>query len=573
MLRIVVNNIDLDIQGVQISLRLLSPIFNDIGTHSYSFSLSATEKNKQVLGYPSRLSRKSLNNTEFSCSVFFEGVLIIEGKLSVSDSNHNIIECYLKAGNGEVFSEFKKKKLTDLVLGGQRTLGTSFSDVIAYYEDVITGTSDDYDFAIFPIRNESFYDGTNFETYHQSDIKYINYYNNGFVISPTMPESHVPFPYLGYVIDQIFSEHGFTIDKNLYRSDPDLKKLVIYNTYSWDSWETAGGGVYNRGPSLNIDLSKNVPDVNINDFLKNLTKLFAIGIFPEIVNRKVTIKRYKDIILDHTYTDWSKDVFPIYNVSDEVLDGYELRFKADNQDEYYEQYVFEIDNYNLKDPVSTLLQLPSSGNENNDIRLVREYNAFYVWDIQDPYSPLGLWRFLCFNLVNYKSGEGEFENETDFSTLCTYPHLDDSHSSAPRQWLTPITKQVGNSDSIGDFKDNDFSPRLLFYRGMYLDGNGNNYPLGTYDVYDYLKNKRGDLALRWDGDYGLYENLWKEYLHWYIYVRRLVKFEKVMTPADLKNIKFYKKYRINGVNYLIKEINVTITDREIKPAKLDLYRV
>jgi hypothetical protein len=546
-------------------------MFNKMGSHSYSFNIAATSVNKKILGFHNRIGKKNIRLMEFDCKLYFDGVLLVEGKISVSKSTDNYYSCYIKTGLGEFFSIMKDTSMQDIDYDGQRLIGNDDTEIAAYYDDVINGSYPDYDFAVFPVKNMAFFDGSTREAVYRANIQYINYYRSGF-ISPDKMIS--PFPYVPYVIKQIFETNGFTIENNLFETDPDLKQLVIYNATSHSKWRYSGG-VYFFEFANYINLNQNVPDVPVSDFIEGIPSMFAIGFFPDHVNRRIRIERYKDIILDPQAIDWSENCIVLPEVSDEYFVGYKLEFTLDSADEYAEENVKSMEGLIIEDAVATFASLPIIGNENNATRYVNYDWQYYNWTT---YCPDG-WNYYCQEFIDYWEGDGSLVFTSDISTLCTIRHKDDHQGAYNRYWLTPITEQPGNNEAMwkvtGEMHENEFSLRLLFFRGMFQDSDGNDYPLGSYDVWDHSGSKisTANLALKWDGPYGLYENLWKDYLHWYINVRRLVKFEKILTSSDLKNIKFYRKYRIQGVNYLIKEINVTITDREIKQAKIDLYRV
>jgi hypothetical protein len=137
----------------------------------------------------------------------------------------------------------------------------------------------------------------------------------------------------------------------------------------------------------------------------------------------------------------------------------------------------------------------------------------------------------------------------------------------------PKLDQPGNFKFLGDSSKNEFSARLLFYRGMFNDSDGIPYPLGSSDVYEYNGQKITDAnhSLHWDGQYGLYENFHKDYVYWLMNIAKFVKFKKHLTPLDLFNLDFSKKYHAFNFNMLIKEVRVTLTPTAIRTAEIDAY--
>jgi hypothetical protein len=145
-----------------------------------------------------------------------------------------------------------------------------------------------------------------------------------------------------------------------------------------------------------------------------------------------------------------------------------------------------------------------------------------------------------------------------------------------KRWLTPHSDQQLNYSDYKVYNDyTNFSLRLLFYRGLKLDSNDKLYPLASNDVYDFDGSKIADanLSLKWDGEYGLYENFWKDYIYWWNERKKLAKVTKLMSVTDIINLDWSKKYNIEGVNYLLKEISISIKNNQLLPAEIEMYKV
>jgi len=84
----------------------------------------------------------------------------------------------------------------------------------------------------------------------------------------------------------------------------------------------------------------------------------------------------------------------------------------------------------------------------------------------------------------------------------------------------------------------------------------------TYNTY---------LSLKYQGSVGVFNKFWKDYLKWILNDRKYVRVEKQLSFTDLQNFDFTKKYRINEMNYLVDEIQVTLTSDQIKLAMLKCY--
>jgi len=144
-----------------------------------------------------------------------------------------------------------------------------------------------------------------------------------------------------------------------------------------------------------------------------------------------------------------------------------------------------------------------------------------------------------------------------------------------------LLQQPGSSNGLifEDTKkpfDNPSGTRLLFYRGIKTDSTGtNSVPLGTPDVYDYFKNKipEANLSLRWEGEYGLYEKLWKPVIEDFILKTRQVEIQRIISPIQLRQLDFSEKYRARGIDYIYDEITIPVSETTIGPASIVAYKV
>lgn len=149
-----------------------------------------------------------------------------------------------------------------------------------------------------------------------------------------------------------------------------------------------------------------------------------------------------------------------------------------------------------------------------------------------------------------------------------------------RVYLMPKILQPGTNDffvflETKELFVNEPGKRFLFYRGIQWDSLHGSYPLGTPDVYDQEGNKiaEANLALKWEGEYGLYNQLWKPVIENFILKTRTVEIERLFTAVEIRNFDFSEKVRVKGVDYLVKEIKIPITDRAILPASMTCYKV
>jgi hypothetical protein len=106
------------------------------------------------------------------------------------------------------------------------------------------------------------------------------------------------------------------------------------------------------------------------------------------------------------------------------------------------------------------------------------------------------------------------------------------------------------------------SARLLFYNGMVIDGS-NYWPSAL--------NYRNSKGLNY-GIYDLYEDRWEDYMN-FICNAKIAEFKVMLTATDIAAIDLSRKIRVNGINYLVKEIKTPLNDRAIGASTMTCYKV
>lgn len=648
MIKLIVDNQRLVTPGgFKIPYKKLNSITNDIGDYSLSFPLpNDTEGiNAKAFGFTHRPSR--FLKTQVTKDIIIDfGFTRIYSSISVNSANNKSLNCNLYSRKGAFNSLVKDKLMSELSLGGIRTIGSDYEDAVDYLTANVAKGQDETDFACFPIRNSEFFNDTSFETLFKSSYNIINYWDtDNLEFSKDEDESFSVFPYLGYVLNRIFEEHGYYVEDNPFVYENDLKDLTIYNTYCFSKYITeefpltanAIVGASNANPcsiltfynhnlstndhvyltgftsmtalndrvyritkttnwnyelneidsssmpafvspasSMKVRLDRNLnPEINlnkcmtgvsINSFLNAVKKKFCCEFIIDDSSKKVIIKQFKSI---YNSSEPSKDITSITNqdnilISRNNLDGYKFSDNPDTSDEYYSENVKEIqNNMTLKDSVNSFDNLPLTGNNNNDIRLVEDENSYYLYRFD--YTTAGpSWLFYTKDLISKSEGDEDIKFNSDISTVLMHNGYQNHSGNNGDTYLFPYVEQVGNDPSLYDFEGNEFSLRLLFYRGLQDNKEGNSYPLGTNSIYDYDGNiiTGASLELKYDGEYGLHEQLFKEYIYW-----KLNNFSvKTETNWDIKTLlelQDHDKLFLNGVEYLFDKIEFDITQNGV----------
>ena len=242
-------------------------------------------------------------------------------------------------------------------------------------------------------------------------------------------------------------------------------------------------------------------------------------------------------------------------------EGFKLSFENPSDDPYWTSRVKEAtDQHTIKDPVQDWSNLPLTGTANNDLRLNIFTNSYYRYFTIGFLKSSG-WEFYSENIWKMQEGEGKVSIQTKFSPL-----LIEQWAHYNPYMIYPRVDKEGQFLIMGEGNYDDF--RLFFYRGLsavqvwdtdhYVT---RNYPLSTIDVFglDMQKITAANLALRWDSDYGLYNQFYKEWIDLLVnHYREETRF--INWPGWMINsFPWWKKYRVNHQNYLVKSIDIEIS--------------
>lgn len=233
------------------------------------------------------------------------------------------------------------------------------------------------------------------------------------------------------------------------------------------------------------------------------------------------------------------------------LTGSIMTIKGDDSDSVFTQ-VTDSDAEYLKivsgsvQTLSDLTVLPMSAIiTNEDVYYVIDVDAYYIatwngttnvmdWNVyQNNLSPATI------NLYRYQSANIS-KIESDFSCL---------YESAP-----------GTGVACGNLKTDwkTITPRLMIAK-IYLT------------MRAVTQSSSMDLKL--GGSSGIFKRFHQKWEKWILDDRRNVEFKKQLTFLDIRDLDFSAKYEINGTNYLLNTVSVSITKMDIKPAIINAYTI
>jgi len=446
----------------------------------------------------------------------------------------------------------------------------------------------DMDYALFPIENpeifanwdDDFYgvDNLSIKTLYSQFFKVLNYFKGEmFPLMLTGTYQGVnyiagnlltPFPYIAYLIKRIAFHFNLKVLNNPF--EDELKYVVLINHFCENEFLTDDTKLVN--PKFGFNLQDHVPDgMTIYDFLKNLCNLFGLGYEVNNVRKELTFNYLEDIISDESYQDISSLVVDSLQVISRETKGARLVFKTPPSDKYFEN-VHDLDGLNFKGVLATYFDLPERGSL-NDCYFVTLSNAYYAWKYNPEEYVFG-WVLHSHNyIINKEIGIEPKEITSELvPVMLKYSNVDDTLSAPEgRQWRIPASHQKGRFEGAPEMFQTSWTGMLSYYHGMYPCYPDGTYPFGSPDIIDLWGNPIPgvDLALRLDGENGLYEMKWRKYLEWRIQAKT-VKVKILPDRKFMQNMSFSKKLMINGVKYLLVEFRGNIDKAGPKIAELTL---
>jgi len=549
MLSIEVNGQSLDIaKDISISLSLKNPMFNEIGDFAFPFKLPASRRNKSILGWKSRIENTRDIHEQFPTSVLWNGIELFSGELRPTLCNDTTYEATLYFERGNFNWQIKDLVLNQIDLG-YRTFNTA-DEAIIFINSCLTQVYPEVELAFPMIQNLVFHDPVE----DNVQLQYYNYeFADGKIHRLTDPVNQgiqqgqqfhtiiVPNVYLLHVLKKLCSNLGYTLDDRFFSNQSETKHLVLYSSYNVN-----GNFLYGLNFMYN---NIYVPKLNVNEFLKGLETFFNCTFFVDTKKKKVTCCSNQDIVNKAGVVEFSDQIASITQEIADPVTSYLLLMSPDSSDKVYS------DELDLEKPTIDWIK--------------GSYE--YLSDVPDfPFTWLGDIVYIISEDKWYQRIVVNFWAQ--WVILPNGPNLFDRFYYPMPQDKNKITTQFSNlMESSGCVKCGNaeadwqnIQPRLFFIDRV-------NFMYQGVKTLGFTYNS--NLSLKYQGSVGLFNKLWKDYLDWIIYHRKYVRIEKQLTVEDILDFDFTKKYRISQMNYLIDEIQFTLTADQIKPAQIKAYSV
>jgi len=601
MLKLKVNGYNLNLaEDIAINLTIENPLITTDRIPipgSLSFELEPTPTNLKATNYPNRVTVAPIDlSSEFELS--FGPVIFLKGTFMVLGFDKKI-KCQVV---GVTLSDYAKKSLKDVTL--QRY---DFGRGTENYPNFTTSGSYGYAFAqkiqqsipgtdLFvapPVRIAGVeYDRTNGGNGRpdrggsttagenglvMADQMYLNYFNPR--AKTYWPQSFwhpwiYPMPKVSYVVDYIFDK---VLEVNPFLTG-ELSKLVLVTSFhrNWPRrilldndfprlpMVPGTGGRPTRVPVSSIPdqykadtffrLESFLPDMPSSEFLQSILKMFCATLYP--VSGKLRLMYNKDIFASTAVDSWSDKLTG--RLSTELMDLQTYMYGysgVDSDDEVIGEFsvnsVQDLINLDVTEINGALINVATTGQVFR--KTVKEGTAFY--DLEN--SGLG----------GQKEGDNTFDMVSQMSplkmSLNKYWWIDTSTTTLPKlDWYVPEMGVNRESRPV--------TTSVMFYHGLKSTFTaGDEYPFLTSHNYDHFGNRLGDISLSFNGPDGLIAKYHTVFKAWVEKKKIKASGTFLLSALDLKELDLSKRKNIQGKNFFIDKINITIRKHIIDPAQID----
>lgn len=570
--------------GGSMTLKFFNPLFYDIGANSLPVSFN----NKipvvsKAFGWPHKEEVAGVGQ-QIAGRIKTKFLDLIGG-WGINEASNDVISAYFKPSSGDFNSMIKDVRLRELDFGGVKYPAgfyengdpKAYLDILTHMNSKMDVSYPDSEYAAFCsyMPNADTDNGT-------VNIKFINpvdFDESGdpeFINPQDLNNSLYLF--VGTVIDYLFANYGYRIEKNIFREDVNLKCLVIFNTFNICAPLSS---LY--FDQARFDYKDLLPDITCGEFLKAVRDRFNIGFFINEQRRSVKIVSFDSMISGYGQQASGDRQIKGKTVDNNRIDG--INFLQMGPDEWCKHKFLSAED-ELEDPiiVMTYRDILPATRQPGDLILVQSEPGYYRIKFTAPSTYEAV--RLCPDQFPYKEGNGEMEMTqlsgipamTTLEGETQYYLVGEDPASAEIDYLLPRCDLVGNGYGR---PFTEFPLMFLFTRGI-ADCNviptaGDpvyKYPLGTSDVYDATGNKisSANLALKWGGAYGLVQEYWANRLSWEQNIKKLIKTE-LLSDDIARLIDMGEVKPIGKSNYLVNSFEIEMTNKQERLRNVELLRL
>jgi hypothetical protein len=575
MLKIKTNKGYLDLGGdftVQIDEK--SPVMNDRGSQTVPVTIPCTSNNAKIIGFAHRLDMgvKPMNEDQ-ACTVL-DGVYKRTGKINiVSAGKKEGITLNIGFDNSEAYSAWKAKKLNAITLPVKEY--NSVNSLCVHLQQVLGGYQADY--AVFQIMTG------NDSKDNQSYPKYLNYITpvsegnkvyrlryqartetflvNGTPTAVTLPEGYgvTAFLYVWRVLELVFSEFGYTITENPFKTDKQLYNLVILNN---------AADCCVKGKLSYADL---MPDCTVEDFLNALYVRFGLVYNVSSDTKTATLRLIRDIVDDVPDVDLSR------SLTDEPLITYEtarqMKLSAKTSFTGAAPSVERFEDY-LKDQEVARLAKVDIGKRVIHLNYEETTGRWFKWDEENKRLTYSSSSFFSWD----RKSDNIEDNELTSDDECVPMDFAPNDILSP-QYLTDYVHRYTylKTSSNNDDEDSEKAETPLSFVFAFTSSQNSKYPFGSVLPYTsegeevVLKDgSKHTISLLFQYKNGLFINFWKKYDAIIRHSFNQVEINAQLPVHQLMSMDILAPVALRGQYMLFDGLSYSLPANKIMPVELTL---
>ncbi len=578
MLGLKINNEALDLApGTMVELERTSPFFNleDLaGEWSLPITLPYTPKNARLLGlanhYYTKRKKTIIPAAAYDGNNFiYNGELIVESAgLNLNNVTKSSISGYFLTGVSSFFQQVKKKKLQQLILGGERsfvwTNNNPTSPFRGFWQQIHESLPGKMDYSFAPIINESWAgsgEGDLPSYINALDVQgNLDYENNYNTLAPQVS--------LKYLLTQIFEEHGWSLDHS--QMDDSTWETIFIPSFYAIAWQkvivTEEAPYWSYAPlnEMKINLQNHVPpEMLITTFIMALRNRFNWGFDWDATKKVCKMFPLRNLALG-VKKDWTKYVAAVLSSDfSEDLKIFNFRNEIDSSDQLASSP--DLTKVKQDDPVFEQADLPEANEASfNRVRYCWKENQYFQCQYNEE-DFVYEWILYANNIYDYAPPDGNEDIATPASTMPVYRRMYRDAGETQYFALFPYCEQEGNWEGkIGEFIP--WGLRLLFHRGMVAEANPLGFP--GPKKYPYLTSlcftpTQEEPDLPWsnvyqhsyDGiDKGIISFWFKESLP-YLSQSDVITTQLHIPREELLNFKWSDVILIRNIPYIVQKMN------------------
>lgn len=374
-----------------------------------------------------------------------------------------------------------------------------------------------------------------------------------------------------------------------------LDRMAILGTYKPEAWQNDRYGIPYTTPSWSnpyigdgFNAAEALPEMTKAEFIANILKMFCATIFPE--KGYYNVRTNSSILQDKTFIDWTQKVSDIYAIVAGEAGGYSLEYangeqnydpaKEEEFDEELAQSIYSASNY------EELISKFRTSDNYVDVRVTFSGNVYsgkavkaYLYWSRSP-GVMGKPIFnktetsiplidIVFqanvNKIELSEGGGDGQNyENNIGFICTpcipanvatFIYTGSTNAQVTLRAMAPVV----DIPTVGGNRPSDVYIGLLIENNFFDQGNYFTRPEPYIDGGTEMANTRYSIAI--GGTNGLYAKFHETFAQWQVKKKDSVKADVVLSPADIAQLKLWRKIMLYNRLFLIKTMEITLSDK------------